>query len=226
MKYTNLLGNACLDALKVRFFLLREWVVHVARYVFRKPFYLCVDIALVLSYFFKSPYRMVREWDEQQSEKIGPYGELPLSEMERICSVLLVDKTIQTFYDLGAGRGRLALWAALVKGWKACAVELHPTFCRKLDRIVHFFHVPHVRVIQGDYGSISLEASDLVVLNPGELEAVQEQEIEKKLSSLKKGGYLLSIGFQLSSPSYEVEGMMPLICAWGDDWAILQRKIR
>lgn len=225
MRYVHLFAKALFDAVKVRIFFLREWVLHVIRYSIRRPFYLLVDIVLVLSYFFKSPYRLVREWDEQHREKIGPYGELPISEMERIFSILLSDKKIQTLYDLGAGRGRLVLWAALVRGWKAHAVELHPIFCNKLQRIIHSFRLSNIKVIQGDYGSISLESCDLVVINPGELEALQEEVLEKKLSSIRKGAYLLSVGFHLTSRSYEVEGMMPLVCSWGEDWAVLQRKI-
>ena len=225
MKYLQVMTNTLFHAIRVRFFLLKEWIIQFCRYSFLKPRYLFLDIVLVLSYFFKSPYRIVREWDETHDDTIGPYGELPLSEMERIYSLLLKDKEIRIFYDFGSGRGRLTLWAALCMGWTSYAVEIVPLFCKKLDWLIRCFKIRNLHSVLGAYSSISLKACDLVLINPGELEALQEEKMMSALSSLKAGSYILSIGFTLPSSSYEVVGMMPLRCSWGDDYAVLQRKI-
>ena len=225
MKYGNLFVTTLYHAIRVRFFTLMEWILEIGRYLFTRPKYLLADALLVLSYFWKSPYRSIREWDETHEQKIGPYGELPLSEMHRIYELLLADKKISTFYDFGAGRGRVALWAALCQGWNSFAVEIEPTFCRKLQRVARSFRVKNLHVVQKIYQDISLEESDLVFMNPGELEALQEEKLMEMLSRIKDGAYVLSIGFALSHPTFAFEGMMPLTCAWQEDIAVLQRKV-
>lgn len=226
MNYIRLFTKTLYDAIRVRLFLLQEWIRHCCRYLFSHPQYLLLDIALVLSYFFKSPYRIVREWDESHTATtVGPYGELPFSEMERLFSLLLKDKKIGTFYDLGSGRGRIILWAALCKGWNAVGVECVAPFCKKFDRFIRHFHPsPHLHCIQSSYTSVSLDKCDLVMINPGELETLQEQYLLQTLSSLQQGAYVLAIGFTLPSASYDLEGIMPLTCAWGEEVAVLHKK--
>lgn len=215
------------DAIAVRLFLFREWVCHVARYLARHPKYLLADVCLVFSYFFKSPYRMVREWDETHSECIGPYGELPLSEMERVYSLLLKDVLIIKMTDVGAGRGRIALWAACTKGWHVQAIECVPSFCAKLTKILRLFRIHNVEVKKADFAQCGLEDSDFVLINPGELEAEAGGKLVRMLSKLKPGSRILTVGFSLTelSKAYQFDGSIMLKCPWGEELVVLQKKI-
>lgn len=213
-------------SIAVRFFLLREWIVHVLRYLLCHPIYLLADIFLVLSYFFKSPYRIVREWDETHKERVGPYGEIPISEMERMYALLLKNVPIQTMTDVGAGRGRIALWAACTKGWNVQAIECVPTFCLKLKHIVGLFRIRNVDVREVDFAKSDLRSSDFVLINPGELEMSAGTKLLRMLAPLKSGSRILTVGFALSEldSAYQFEGSITLKCPWGEELAVLHQK--
>jgi hypothetical protein len=76
------------------------------------------DMLLLTFYFFLSPYQIVRKYDESHPESpVGPYGETSFREFDRICTLFSIP-TSATIIELGAGRGRLAFFLALVRRQK------------------------------------------------------------------------------------------------------------
>lgn len=215
------------DSISVRFFHLKEWIIHIFTYLFRSPKYLIADICLVLSYFFKSPYRIVRQWDEAHTCQVGPYGEIPLSEMEQLYRLLLKDEPIRSMTDLGAGRGRLALWAAATKGWKVQAIECIPQFCKKAKKIVDLFNIENMEVIERDFSKCPIEERDLVFINPGDMDMEAGKRLISLLLPVPTGCRVVTVGFSLTelAKEYQFEGAMTLRCPWGEELAIVQRKI-
>lgn len=219
--------DAMLSAIRVRFFLLREWIWEICFFGFHYPKFLLADTFLVLSYFFKSPYRIVREWDESHHKKIGPYGELPLSAMRQLYLQLLKDKSIASMTDVGFGRGRLVLWAAMCQKWRVEAIDCVPQFVHKLTKVLSFFRVTNVHVLEAHSDSCDRFNTDLIFINPGDLSEEEGVRLTQKLQSLTQGSYVLTIGFTLPEVelSYQWEGSMMLRCPWGEEVAVLLKKI-
>ena len=67
-----------------------------------------IDLYLTMSYFFKSPYRISREFTNDEE----PYGETPLHTMEVIAKAANLTKE-DVVYELGFGRGRSCFWLSL-----------------------------------------------------------------------------------------------------------------
>ena len=219
--------SQCMRSIKIRFFLLREWIWEIFYYLLRNPKVLFLDSLLVLTYLFVSPYRVVRKWDASHSQQIGPYGEIPLSQMEKLDLILLTGLSIYSFVDLGAGRGRIALWGSVRKGWKTCALECVPLFCKKLESLVRWFRIARLQVQESDWNSAVIGDADLVFINPGEIDEGDGHILCQKLSTLKKGAHVLCVGFRFPDEDhfFQLKGAMTLSCAWGEDTAyLIQRK--
>ena len=173
-----------------------------------------------------SPYRIVRRWDESHSESVGPYGEIPLSELEKMFCHLLPGEQIAHFIDVGAGRGRVALWAACTKGWRVQAIECIPTFCTSLNLIVKLFSIGSIEVIHGNFADLHVSnEADLVYMNLGDVGSEGGASCLRLLSSLRPGARVVTVGFDLThlSPRYKFEGSYLLKCPWGEELAVLQR---
>src|SRR5438046_2879338 len=94
---------ACVRIFNVKDFLSTVWSYY------RNINFAKLDLSLLCSYFWKSPYSINR--------KLGLelYGETPLATMEKIANVAHITAQ-DVVYELGCGRGRCAFWLSYFRG--------------------------------------------------------------------------------------------------------------
>jgi len=117
--------------LKTKFFEWREQRV-VANYFYLDAEYRKKDEALLSAYKGQSPYRISKEYlIGRGAKEVHAYGETPLTTMALIakeCQLGIHD----TIIEMGAGRGRGALFLAEYVGCKVIAYEQIPAFVEKM----------------------------------------------------------------------------------------------
>ncbi len=176
----------------VRYFNCRDLVKTIFLY-WRNPRFAVVDITLLLSYFFKSPYRIGREHNNEE-----PYGETPLATLDTIlhhCPIGADD----VVYELGSGRGRVCFWLALYKGYKTVGVEYIPTFVERAQKIACYFGVSNVEFRLGDMLTTNLHDASWIYLFGSALPDESVEKLCNSLEKLKPGTKILTISYPLTA---------------------------
>ena len=208
-------------AYRSRLFATKEFFRVAWRY-WRDKEYARIDISLLRSYFWKSPYRIARE-------RSGvPYGETPLSTLGSIakeCEITVRDSVL----ELGAGRGRGLFWLAHFIGCPVRGVEIIPEFVSRARAIQEKFKIPHVTISCADMLEADFAGSNYIYLFGSNLEDDDLVHLTEKMETLAAGTKIITISFPLSEygkkekfhliKSFEVE------FPWGKSDCFLQEII-
>lgn len=106
--------------------------------------FLKLDFAILFSYFYKSPYRVAEE------RGVGPYGETPLTTIEKIvkeCGITSKD----VVFELGSGRGRTSFWLRIFVACQVIGVEIVPEFVSIAKRIQKSYGIAGIKFVNADF---------------------------------------------------------------------------
>lgn len=223
MEWLSVFITAC----KVRVYNTKKYLEYLLRYYLWCPRFFLVDSANLLWYFFRSPYRMLNQFDEDNpGQALGPYGETDFRTFEKILQSFEISKDV-AIADLGAGRVRLCFWLALFRKQKTViAIEPFAIFVERARRLQQWFSVPNLTIVHESVEGASLQGIDVVyayTLEPG-----RQHILADTLSLLPKGTRIITIGthlHELKPESYTLERSLPVHFVWGDTEAYLQKVL-
>jgi hypothetical protein len=186
------------------------------------PKFLAADVLIVIQYFFKSPYTLVREYDEEHpNDLIGPYGETDFQVFDSMFTAFDISSK-EAVADLGSGRGRLAVFLRLVRHQRhVVAYEKLPIFVRRARWVQKILAVSGISFHQEDWHEADLNNIDVVYyynLPPGLGSA-------KKLASLPATTKIITIGSWLEDElpgAFHLVKKIPIRFIWGTTEAFLQ----
>jgi SAM-dependent methyltransferase len=175
----------------VRYFNCKDLCRTIFRY-WRKPTFALIDLSLLLSYFFKSPYRIAREFNDTE-----PYGETPLATLDAICKACPVGPS-DVAYELGSGRGRSCFWLALFTGCKTVGIEYNPTFVSRAERLATAFRITNVEFRLSDILEADFDDASWIYLFGTALSEETIIKLAKRMEALKAGTKIITISYAIS----------------------------
>ncbi len=204
----------------VRYFNFVDLLKTISLY-YRKPKFALVDIALLLSYFFKSPYRIGREFKASE-----PYGETPLATLDAILKHCPIGPD-DVAYELGSGRGRACFWLSLYKGYNTVGIEYIPTFVERAQKLAGFFNVKNVDFRCEDILTADLSEATWIYLFGSALPDETITKLTKRLEMLKPGTKIISISYPVTAytdnENIVVTNTIDVTFPWGETTAYIQR---
>lgn len=139
-----------------------------------------------------SPYRISKEYLQARGgAQIHTYGETPLTTLHHIvqeCGITSQDRCL----EMGAGRGRAALFLAEYVGCQVKAYEQIPTFVETFNREIHS---GRLEMIQGDFFAADFSFATVIFLY-GTL--LSQKEIELLAASIPPKTKVISVSYSLA----------------------------
>lgn len=177
---------AMLTYLKVlKFNWKEERAVHKGLYP-QNPRFEGHDRALKRRFRHLNPYSLCRKYLQQKGESnVHAYGETPLTLLEAIVKRFYIKKE-DTVVEMGAGRGRGALFFSSYVGARVKAIEQHPLFCQILQEM----QIDGLEVVEGDMLEMDLAGASVIYLYGTML---QDSQIKALISEFKKMSQTLKI---------------------------------
>lgn len=223
------LKDTFMTACRVRVYHLVQFIRNFFLYYLWHPTFFLADILILGQYFFTSPYRIIRTFDERhQNHQIGPYGETDFRMMERLFSAFAIP-TSASVADLGAGRGRVSFFLRLVRGQKrVVAIEYHPLMVERAEWVRKFLRIQDLSFLQGDWAKVPLEGIDVVYLYGLVVDEEASRRLTQHLSHLPEGTKIITISTHLgeSMPkSFRLEKKRTVRFEWGETEAFLQTVV-
>ena len=216
-------------ACSVRLYHLRQFFRNFSYYYLWHLKFFLADMLLLSFYFFKSPYRLVREYDQLNPEmSLGPYGESDFYTAARIFSAFSIPKTASVV-ELGSGRGRLCLWLSMVRGQEyVCGIEALDSMSQRARRIQRWFCRDGLDFYTGNWHAMPLPPVDVYYLYAAAETDEQVREMAHALSRLRKGSRIITIGWWLGEGAPEnfvLEKTLSVKMEWGKSRAFLQKVV-
>ncbi len=213
------IASIFITAVRIRLWKIGDWVRTLFLYYIRSPRFFIADTLILLSYFWISPYRLIRRHDEEGKEQsYGPYGETPFKTLDTILDRFAIP-TDFAFIDAGSGRGRTLLWLSLIrKQRKVIGVEPFQPFNEKLQRVLGITGITSIEVSNRDVFSFIQELLDKGVLDFSQtvlylyMSALPDEECVRlgALLSQCPGLHIVSVSFWLGE--YGAAAHMRLLC--------------
>jgi hypothetical protein len=210
----------------VRLFRIKEVFFDVHRYYVRHPLFFCADMLVLLQYFWKSPYRCIRQYDEQHPFKeIGPYGETSFGTFEAILTAFSIPKELG-IAELGSGRGRLCFWLRMVRNQRyVLGVEAFPLFVHRAQRVQRWFKVHDLEFLSGNWNDAAFNGIDVIYIYGSALEDGEIKKLAQRLAMLPSGTKIITISYWLDEyfeGHFRREMKTPVTFVWGETEAYLQ----
>jgi hypothetical protein len=223
-KKTSIAGTFLL-ACRVRLYNLSRIFQNIIHYYVWHPKFFLADFLLIIQYFFKSPYTLIREYDEKHPmAPVGPYGETDFFEFDRLLTSFEISPQA-VVADLGSGRGRLAFFLKLVRGQsRVVAYEYLPIMVQRAKWVQKVLSVRDISFHHEDWHEANFAGVDVLYLYslfPG-------LPIAKKLAMLPKTTKIITIGSWLGSDlpdSFQLIKKVPIRFVWGTTEAYLQTPV-
>jgi hypothetical protein len=204
---------------KVRYFNFKDFFRNVIRY-WRSPRYILADSCLLLSYFLKSPYTIAKEFEE------APYGETPLSELEKMVRFACVTKE-DIVYEMGAGRGRGCFWLSEKIGCRVVGIEHNPVFVQRAICIARWFSYTNIQFRCEDMLLAKCADATLLYLYGTCLTDEEIIQFVKNCKALRPGTKILTISYSLEEydkeHKIELIGVIKVTFPWGQTDAYLHQ---
>lgn len=167
------------------------------------------DQTLLKAYRGQNPYRIsIQYLKGQNASDIYTYGETPLSTMAQIAHYFGIGPEDRVI-EMGAGRGRAALFLAEYIGCQVRGYELIPTFVEK------FPPSPRIEMLAEDMFQAEFSWATVIFLYGTMLETA---EIEALVEKFPKGAKILTVSYSLSeySPKYQTKKTFLGLFPWGE----------
>lgn len=166
------------------------------------------DLALLAAYEGISPYEISRKFLKSRGAlSIHAYGETPLLSMEQMALMAEITSN-DTVIELGAGRGRAALFLAEYLGCTVIAYEWIPLFCEKMVSSKKLKMIPK-SMFEGDFTKAT------VIYLYGTM--LEEDEILQLISRFPRHAKILTVSYPLSEYSdlYQTAKSETVRFPWG-----------
>lgn len=184
-----------------------------------KPKFALVDGSLLLRYFFKSPYRIGREFNDAE-----PYGETPLTTLSKLVKACPLSSQ-DVAYEFGSGRGRCAFWLALYKGIKTVGIENNPVFVERAQQLASFFHVDNVQFRLEDLTKANIQEATWIYLYGTALPDSVIHELIRRFQKLKVGTKIITISYSVNDyvkhSNIKLQKELDVDFAWGTTQAYI-----
>lgn len=204
-----------------------EYIKVIFRYYKNSVFRKC-DLALLSTYFFKSPYAISKRYLlDHGADDPYLYGETPLTSMDLIASTCGISSS-DVVYELGCGRGRCCFWLKAFVGCRVEGVEIIPEFVQQAKAIQSRYQIQNINfhcanILKADYS----EATFLYLCGTC-FEENLIKKIVKKLKATKTGTKIISVSYPLTDytdkPLFKVVKVFPVSFGWGDMDVYLQER--
>lgn len=204
--------------LRTKFF---EWKeqIWVSKNLYQNPTFKEKDIAFHKAYRHLNPYKISKKFLAERGETdVHVYGETPLTTMVKIvheCGITDTDKVV----ELGAGRGRAALFLSEYVGCSVIAYEQIPLFVAEMQRL----NSPQLEMVLGDMHKADFTDTTFIYLYGTML---ADQEIEQLAHRFPKQAKIITVSYPLSdySKNYETLKSFKGRFAWGETEIYLNGK--
>lgn len=208
----------------LRWYTFKDYLRTVFRY-YRNLQFAKIDVTLLFSYFWTSPYYLSRKWAETSGYKASAiYGETPLMTMEKIAKEASITKQ-DVVYELGSGRGRCVFWLQAFIGCRVVGVECNPIFIENANAIKERFHLENTSfiledVLKVDFKDVTVIYLYLITLSDSDIIA-----LAKRLAALPNGTRIITISFSLTeydeSSAFQLVKEFEVEFPWGKTDAYL-----
>jgi len=209
--------------LRVRWFNIKDFIKTVVLF-WRKPRFALVDASLLCSYFFKSPYRYVREFTSGQE----PYGETPLVTLQKIMRRVGLTKD-DVVYELGCGRARTCFWLSLWLGCETVGVEHVDEFVAKATKLKNRFSVSNLCFIESDFLDVDWSPATVCYLYGTCLSTEAIFKCIEKVKTLKMGTKIVTISYSLleykNVPYIKLVESFEVAFPWGKTDCFIQERV-
>lgn len=213
-------------ALWVRWYNFKDFLRTAYHYYKDLPF-AKIDMGILFSFFFKSPYRLSREYAEQlKIPALEVYGETPLPTMEKIAKEAEISAN-DVVYELGSGRGRCSFWLVSFIHCRVVGVEIIAPFVHVANEIKKRYREEKTSFILANMFEVDLTPATVIYLYGTLLSDEEIKAIAKKFSKLHKGTKIITISYPLqeyySVPCFELIKCFEVEFPWGTTTAYVQK---
>lgn len=193
------------------------------------------DLTLITLSFLDNPFRISKRYLEKKKRlsegshdlNVDIYGETPLAALDAAAKAAKANSK-DVVIELGAGRGRAALWFNAYLGCKTIAVEQIPEFASLLKRVKNSCHLDQLDVIQGDFLKADLSSGDLIYIFGTALKDEEIKTLIDRLKTVKQGTRIITVSYPLTDytngPLFEVMHVIPADFPWGKTSMYVQYK--
>lgn len=169
-----------------------------------------LDLALKRIYFLKNPYRICST----------VYGETPLTTLDLIAKECKIGKG-DHLYELGAGRGRAALFLSEIHGCKVTAIDQEEVFINLAAKFSS-----HLREFRCEnFFETDVSPASCVYLYGSSLTNGQVERLIKNFESLEPRAKIVSISYPIEGKEFKLEKTFVGSFPWGEAEIFLTRRI-
>ncbi len=210
----------------MRIFHVWQFFINLFKYYLWDWKFFLVDFTILLLYFFRTPFRHVRIYDESHPDHpIGPYGETDFSTCDKILREFGISKDL-SIADMGCGRGRLCFWLRLVRGHRSVlGVEQLPLFIERAQKVQRWFHVSNLTFLNQDWNEVSLTGIDVIYFYGSALEEDTIVALGTKLLHLPPGTKIITTTYwfgEFFPDAFQLEKKTRARFIWGKADVYLQ----
>jgi len=184
-----------------------------------------LDRALLTAYIFKNPYTISKNYLKDRNQKqIHTYGETPLMTYEKIAKEANL-KSIDTFLDLGSGRGRGAFFLNCFFNCAVIGIERIPQFVKLSRYLAHKYHQEKISFICADMLKRELPKATIIYLYGSALLDHDIISLVKKLKHYPRETKIISVSYPLTDydeNAFSIEKYFPVRFPWGETQAYIQ----
>lgn len=209
-----------------------EWkdLLYVIFTFYPNKLFFQLDLLLAWRYFFYSPYRISREYLEQKNAlDLYQYGETPLKSFVKIIKHISLQPN-DRFFEIGAGRGRIAFWMAIFKKVEVVGIERIPLFVSIANKIAQQFCLSSVSFVCRDILDVDYtQANCIYICGTCFEEEIIYKLIHKKFNTLKSGTCVITVSYSLldytENNTYRIDKEVEVTFPWGKTVAYIQYKL-
>lgn len=210
----------------VRLYHMVQFVRNVGLYYLWHPVFFLVEMTTFGQYFFQSPFRIIRIFDEVHPDSpIGPYGETDFRAFEKLLDGFKIPTTA-TVADLGSGRGRLCFWLRYVrKQSRVIGIERQRLMVERATRLQRWFAVDNLSFELGDWEKRPLDGVDVCYLYGPAMTDERILTAATRLQRLPAGSKIITVSAWLGEVMphrFELVKTLPIRFPWGKTEAFLQ----
>jgi hypothetical protein len=182
------------------------------------PKFLFANALLFLLYLFCNPYRYCRKFLQNKGEEnIYAYGETPLETLDLIAENCPV-KPIDTWLDLGSGRGQGTIYITAQRRCKGLGIDQIERFVRRANWTARLTGLP-ATFLTLDILDAPFDQATVVYLYGTAWPDATLSLLEEKMQKLPKGARIISISAPLKT--FPLLKTFPVSFPWGDTDAFL-----
>ncbi len=176
------------------------------------------DRALIQAYRGESPYQISKRYLIEQGESDPyQYGETPLTTIAAIADAFEISSS-DLVIEMGAGRGRVALFLAEYIGCRVMAFEKIPRFVEKMVSSEKV-EVAHMDMFEAPFGEAT------VVFLYGTM--LPDEFIRNMAEKIPSGVRVITVSYSLSyyDQNYQTTGVITGIFPWGKTEVYLNERV-